>query len=319
MGRFEIVWQMPTVSQWLESALGIDPATQTKIATSILAIVLLWIVYIVITRLLVPRVEDLYVRYRTRKTSGYIIFLIGILVVGRIWIEGFQSLATYLGIVSAGLAIAMRDPLVNLAGWLFIIWRRPFEVGDRIEIGDHAGDVIDIRVFSFTLMEIGNWVEAEQSTGRVIHIPNGRVFNEAIANYSKGFQYIWNEIGVVITFESNWQKAKKILGEIANRHAEAVSKSAADRVRQAARKYMIFYRKLTPAVYTSVKEFGVQLTIRYLCEPRRRRDTAEAIWEDILTEFAKCDDIDFAYPTYRYYDNVVEGKPGTRPKMRPQQ
>ncbi len=304
---------MEALRDWLQAVLGIDPATQTKIGTSILAIVLLWLIYMVITRVLVPRVEDLYVRYRTRKTSGYIIFLIGILVVGRIWIEGFQSLATYLGIVSAGLAIAMRDPLVNFAGWLFIIWRRPFEVGDRIEIGESAGDVIDIRVFSFTLMEIGNWVQSDQSTGRVIHIPNGMVFSQPIANYSKGFQYIWNEISVLITFESNWQKAKQILGEIAARHAEALSKAAADRVRQAARKYMIFYRKLTPAVYTSVKESGVELTIRYLCEPRRRRDTAQAIWEDILTEFAKHDDIDFAYPTYRYFDNLAEGKPGLRP------
>ena len=71
---------------------------------------------------------------------------------------------------------------------------------------------------------------------------------------------------------------------------------------------MIFYTKLTPTVYTAVKDSGVLLTIRYLCEPRRRRGTEEAIWEDVLTEFAKCDDIDFAYPTRRYFDNLLEGK-----------
>ena len=67
------------------------------------------------------------------------------------------------------------------------------------------------RIFMFTLMEIGNWVDADQSTGRVIHIPNGKVFKEVLANYSKGFQYIWNEIPVLVTFESNWKKAKEIL------------------------------------------------------------------------------------------------------------
>ena len=185
-------------------------------------------------------------------------------------------------------------------------------MGDRVQIGSNAGDVIDIRVFQFTLMEIGNWVGADQSTGRVIHIPNGRVFTESLANYSKGFQYIWNEVAVLITFESNWRKAKEILLGIGAKHAEELSATAEERVRRAARKFMIFYTKLTPTVYTAVKDSGVLLTIRYLCEPRKRRDSEEAIWEDILTKFAGCDDVDFAYPTRRYYDNLLEGKPGGR-------
>jgi small-conductance mechanosensitive channel len=303
---------MDYVSTWIQQTLGLGPGPQVRIVSSIIAVVLLWIIHIVATKVLVARVEDVYVRYRTRKTTGYILFLIGILVVGRIWVEGFSSLATYLGILSAGLAVALRDPLVNLAGWLFIIWRRPFEVGDRVQIGSHAGDVIDVRIFAFTLMEIGNWVDADQSTGRVIHVPNGKVFTETVANYSRGFQHIWNEIPVLITFESNWEKAKEILARIGAGHSEAASKAAAEKVRQAARKYMIFYKKLTPTVYTSVKESGVHLTIRYLCEPRRRRTTSEAIWEDILREFATCDDIEFAYPTLRYFDNLQEGKPGAR-------
>lgn len=76
---------------------------------------------------------------------------------------------------------------------------------------------------------------------------------------------------------------------------------------------MIFYSRLTPIVYTSVKDCGVLLTIRYICEPRRRRDSEQAIWEDVLKEFAGCPDIDFAYPTQRFYNNVLEGKEGTRP------
>jgi small-conductance mechanosensitive channel len=161
-------------------------------------------------------------------------------------------------------------------------------------------------------MEIGNWVGADQSTGRIVHVPNGRVFTESLANYSKGFQYIWNEIAVLITFESNWRKAKEILLGIGSKHAEELSATAEERVRRAARKFMIFYTKLTPTVYTTVKDSGVLLTIRYLCEPRKRRGSEEAIWEDILTEFAGCDDVDFAYPTRRYYDNLLEGKPGAR-------
>jgi len=159
-------------------------------------------------------------------------------------------------------------------------------------------------------MEIGNWVDADQSTGRIIRIPNELIFTQALANYSRGFQFIWNEIPVMITFESNWEMAKEILLKIANKHAAHLSETAKKRVREASNNFMIHYSKLTPTVYTSVKESGVLLTIRYLCEPRSRRGSEETIWEDILNAFAACSDIDFAYPTQRFYDNIREGKPG---------
>jgi small-conductance mechanosensitive channel len=176
-----------------------------------------------------------------------------------------------------------------------------------------AGDVVDLRIFQFTLLEIGNWVDADQSTGRIIHIPNGKVFTEVLANYSKGFQYIWNEIPVLITFESNWEKAKEILQKIGSKHAEHLSESAKKKLRDAARKFLIFYSKLTPTVYTSVKDSGVLLTMRYLCEPRRRRGSEHAIWEDILCEFNKCPDYDFAYPTQRFFNSLREGKGEVKP------
>jgi small-conductance mechanosensitive channel len=70
-------------------------------------------------------------------------------------------------------------------------------------------------------------------------------------------------------------------------------------------------------VYTSVADSGVLLTIRYLCDPRKRRSTAEEIWEDILERFGECDDIDFAYPTQRFYNNPIEGKPDARAPLPP--
>jgi small-conductance mechanosensitive channel len=223
-----------------------------------------------------------------------------------------QALATFFGLLSAGLAIALKDPIADLAAWGYIMWRRPFEVGERIQIGAHAGDVIDLRLFQFTLNEIGNWVDADQSTGRIIHIPNGRVFTEPVANYDKGFKYIWNEVPVVVTFESDWRKAKEILIRIAQKHAEHLTATAEQDLLAASRQYLINYTKLTPIVYTKGVASGVQLTIRYLIEPRRRRGTEHAIWEDILTEFALHADVDLAYHTVRGFNNPLEGKPGVR-------
>lgn len=305
------------MSDWLQQRLGLSPAVQMHLLVTVLVIAGLWLLQRLVLALVYRRVTDAWTRYRWRKTTTYILIVVGVLVVGREWLEGFRALATFLGLLSAGIAIALKDPLTNLAGWAFIVSRRPFDVGDRIEIASHKGDVIDIRLFHFTLNEIGVWVDAEQSTGRIIHIPNGRVFTDPVANYDKGFKYIWNEVPVVVTFESDWKKAKDILTAIAFKHAEHLTADAERDLLTASRQYLINYKKLTPIVYTSVVDIGVRLSIRYLIEPRRRRGTEHAIWEDILTEFARCSNIDFAYPTLRQYRNYLEGKEGLRPGPTP--
>jgi small-conductance mechanosensitive channel len=297
----------------LSDALFNGEFIESKIFYTILAIVVFWLIHR-LSLIVFLRDRDIQVQYRIRKTVAYITYPLAFLVIGRIWFAGFQAVSTYLGLLSAGLAIALQTPLVNLAGWAFILWRQPFKVGDRIEIGNDRGDVIDQRIFMFSLMEIGNWVDADQSTGRVIHLPNGKIFTDVMANYSQGFQHIWNEIPVLVTFESDWRKAKHLLNDIAQKHGASLTDSAARELREAANKFMIFYTKLTPKVYTTVKDCGVMLTIRYLCEPRKRRGSEQEIWEDILDAFAAHDNIDFAYPTQRFYHNDTEGKPGTRPE-----
>ena len=298
---------------WFEDATGLSPDMTSKLLKSILVILGFIIINRLVTRIIFKRTEDVYARYRWRKTQDYITFFIGLFIISSIWIQEFKSLVTFFGLLSAGIAIALKDPVTDLAGWLFILWRKPFDVGDRIQIGDHAGDVIDIRIFQFTIIEIGNWVDADQSTGRILHIPNSKIFLEVLANYSIGFNYIWHEIGVLITFESNWKKAKNILIKIVNEKSEHISKNAARKIKDASKKYMIFYKNLTPIVYTTVKDSGVMLTMRFLCDPRQRRGYEESIWEEILNEFGKSDEIDFAYPTQRFYNNASEGKPGTKP------
>ena len=298
---------------WLRETFWSNQGWQWKLYISAALILIVFLLRRLTLMIAFRRYKDVRIRYYWRKVSLYLAFVVIFISLLWLWFTGFENMPTYLGLLSAGLAIALQTPITNLAGWAFIIWRRPFSVGDRIEIGQVKGDVIDQRVFMFTVMEVGNWVDADQSTGRIVHVPNGKVFTEPLANYSKGFQYIWDEVAVLVTFESDWRKAKEILSEIVVRNAEHLTSKAEEGVQKAAEKYMIFYRNLTPVVYTSVRDCGVLLTLRYLCQPRRRRSTQQAIWEDILTAFAQHDNIDFAYPTQRFYDNATEGKPGTRP------
>ena len=104
---------------------------------TILAIVTFWLINRLVLVVLM-RDRDVQVQYRIRKTVTYITYPLAFLVIGRIWFAGFQALSTYLGLLSAGLAIALQSPLVNLAGWAFILWRQPFKVGDRVQVGTDA-------------------------------------------------------------------------------------------------------------------------------------------------------------------------------------
>ncbi len=142
--------------EWAQRSIGLGPVVQGKLVTSIPAIVVLWLLRWLFLEASLRRPEGLRAHYRLQKTTTYVAAILGVLLVGRVWFEGVQSVATFPGLLSAGLAIALRNFVKNLAGWILILSRRPFEGGDRIPIGDHAGDVIDRRIFQFTLMEIGN-------------------------------------------------------------------------------------------------------------------------------------------------------------------
>ena len=302
------------MTEWIYKTFGISQEVQTEIFVSLLIILIVGLLRKLLVKFFINKIEDINQRYQWRKISLYIAVFIIVLFLLSTWLGFIGSVGTFLGLLTAGIAIALKDPIVNIVAWLFILVRQPFKVGDRIQIGESSGDVIDIRIFQFSLIEIGNWVDADQSTGRVIHIPNGIVFTQPQFNYTAGFVHIWHEIPMLITFESNWKKAKKILTDIINKHAMHISEEAEKQIKAAAKKYLIFYTKLTPIVYTTIKDSGVLLTMRFLCEPRRRRSTEEIILEEVLEEFSKCDDIDFAYPTTRFYNNVGEGKEGTKPK-----
>ncbi|MGM0545558.1 MAG: mechanosensitive ion channel family protein [Bacteroidota bacterium] len=292
---------MPDFQARVQEFIYNSPGITYQLILSVIAIVAIWLIRFIAIRIINRKLPEAKAQYKWRKNLTYIAVFLGFLIVGRIWFEGLQSLATFLGLLSAGLAIALRGPVTDFAGWIFLLWRKPFDVGDRIQVGEMKGDVIDIRVFKFTILEIGNWVHADQSTGRVVHIPNHKVFDNSLANYTSDFEFIWNELEVLVTFESDWKKAKAILQEVADEHLKDFVEQAENQVRRAKKSYLIHYRYLTPTVYTDVRDSGICLTIRHLSNPRRRRSLGQAIWEATLDKLSQHDDIDLAYPTMRIY------------------
>lgn len=285
---------------WIETTLGISADIAYRISATVAALVLVVVARWIAARWMSHRLKDPDLVFRARKAATYVATATFVVIITWVWLPFFDDLGTFLGLLSAGLAIALADVFLDLAGWLFIMFRRPFKVGDRIEIDGVAGDIIDIRAFRFTVLEIRNWVDADQSTGRVVHIPNGFLFKHPTANFSEGFFYIWHEIPVLVTFESDWELAESMIREV----LEPLSVSDAElqiqqRIASTSRDYLINFREMKPTVYVSTTPSGVLLTARLLVETRRRRGVDDTVWRDLLARFAAEPTVDFAYPTER--------------------
>jgi len=302
---FEEVKPKSTIEQAkdeLTSFLSGDSAQDAKnrLVQTALVIFLGYLVCLVLIWVVNRQVVDIKSRHLIRKYIVYFVSFILLNFTVFIWIHDIQSLTIIVGVASAGLALALQEVVVCIAGWLLILIRHPFTVGDRIEIGGIKGDVIDIRFLQTSVLELGNWVEADQSTGRIVNIPNSFVFKHANYNYSRGFEFVWDEMPILITFESDWRVAKQVLEDVvSNVVGDAQHEEVQRKIKAMADRYMIYYGKLTPIVYTKIKDSGVELTIRYLTEAKRRRFNSNALSEAVLEAFAQQPHVEFAYPTYR--------------------
>ncbi|MBU1239244.1 mechanosensitive ion channel family protein [Myxococcota bacterium] len=297
------------MSNFIHNYLNIPKGLSTKIFITFLIFVMWQILSFAVRTAIKSNVKDNARRYIAVKSSTYLLRIVVFVVFFNIWIGMGGSLLAYFGLLSAGVAVALQEPIANFAGWIFIMLGKPFAVGDRIQIENHIGDIIDIRTSQTSILEVGNWVDADQSTGRVIHIPNGWFLKKSLANYTQRFNFIWNEIPVTITFESDWKKAKNILQDILTDHHYIAEEEAKKLIHEASADYLIYFKNLTPILWTSVAPHGITLTLRYLCKPKQRRFSTTQIWEAILNAFERENNIDLAYPTQRFYVRDSQKEP----------
>src|SRR5579863_9408778 len=150
-------------------------------------------------------------RYRVRKFvvfSGYLAILLFLAI---LFEDRLGRLSFAFGVAGAGVAVALQDMLASIAGAFSIGFSKLYALGDRVQIGDTRGDVIDIGLLRTTLLETGNWVSGDLYNGRIVRIPNSTVLKGSVFNYSQGFQFIWDEIKVLFTTTSDCQFARETL------------------------------------------------------------------------------------------------------------
>lgn len=283
-----------------------------QLILTILTTIFLFSIRKIVLFIVNKRTNSAYIKYNWNRYSYYVLLFFGSIVVIDIWLKGFGQIITLLGFLAAGIAIALKEPIVNLFGWFFTVWNGSFRVGDRIEIANHKGDVIEIGLFQFKLMELHSWVDGDQYTGRILYIPNSKVFTEVKANYNTVSDYVWHEFDLSITFESNWKKAKEIIYQIVNKKSEHNNPDALRDATNFFEVYKIENINFEPIIYNEIYENGIKFTIRYFCNYNLRRVTEMEINEGIIEEFSKHKDIMFAYNTTRFFNNKIEGKEGTK-------
>ncbi len=290
-----------------------DPVMQ-KMYKSAFTVAIIYLVLVFVRRFINSLKIEIKKKHQYRKSAGYFATALYIIMLIPIWAGSPEQWTTFISVTGAGIALALNRVLLNFAGWIYIVIRRPFSAGDRIELDAVQGDVIDIRLLHTTLLEIGNWVQADQSTGRVVQVPHGELFFKPLYNYTKGFKYLWNEISVLVTFESNWEKARDIFLKCGEEESEEIQSQVKRQISQMAKEYLIYYRTFTPIVYTSIEDSGVKLTLRFLTEAKRRRGSHDQISRKMLKAFNAEPDIDFAYPTIRRYKPGEEKDNHRRPE-----
>ncbi len=238
-------------------------------------------------------------KHERKKMYTYRINALLVIAVMIIWLQNIRSIGTILGILGAGFTIALQEIILSFAGWVFIIIRHPFDIGDRIEVNGIIGDVIDMRVFQFTILEVKGDNFGNQSTARLVHFPNNLIFKKPIFNSTKEFDYIWDEMGITFTFESNWKLAEKKTREYITEISEGTETTIRKEMKYAAKSYPIEYSIITPIVYVQLKDNGVLLVVRYMVKVREQRRYKDQLSRKILEMVDANRDINLAYPTYR--------------------
>ncbi|MDP2578026.1 MAG: mechanosensitive ion channel family protein [Candidatus Palauibacterales bacterium] len=262
------------------------------------------------------QIEDVKRRHELRKIVNYI-FWIALAVAGvALFAEqlDLKDLGTVLGLIAAAITIALSDVIRSLAGWVYVSSRRGVEIGSRVEVEGVKGDVIDIGLLKTTLLEVGEpLVHGLQSTGRLVTVPNSVFLGKTVFASASENPLVWQELQILVTFESDWASAREILRGTADELYQEILPDLKASFEHLERRYAFRLGSTAPIVYTTIADSGVLLTLRYLTFVRRRRSTSDRISTAVLDRFEKDERIEFAYPTYRLFRHGEElsGGPGT--------
>jgi len=260
-----------------------------KIIIGVAGIIIILVLFNLLQRTITKPIENPDLRYRFRKMIVFLGYILILLFLAGVFSNQLHSVVVALGVASAGIAFALQEVIVSIAGWLAISSGRFYKIGDRVQLSGTVGDVIDIGVFSTTLMELGEWVKGNQYNGRVVRIANSFVFTEPVYNFSADFPYLWDEILLPVKYGSDIQMVRSILLQTAEEEVGKYTQPAQARWKEMYKKYRLEHESVDPIVYLIANDNWLEFTLRYIVDYKKRRATKDQLFEAIINKMARSD------------------------------
>ena len=268
-----------------------------KLILSLLVVVVTLIIYRVIRNAIKRRVEDATRLQSIRVAARNVLAVVGFVIILLIWLPTGNNLAIALGILGAGLAIASQELIGSLAAGLNIWLGNIYRVGDRIRVGDVVGDVMDISLARTTVMEVGEWVKADQYTGRVVTVANREVWTNPVYNYTQHWGYLWDEITLPFTYESDWQRAAELMLEHGQTYTAELQADAEAKLNRMIDRYPLKDTKVEPTLYLAMTDNWVEITLHFVVDAQERRRVKDQLHRDLLKHFQAEENISVASMT----------------------
>ena len=276
--------EMEKIIDALKGVTGIQSEYIILIIISIIALMVIKFINKIINRVYKSGEHSGRDVFKFSQRSNLIANIALIFVIFLIWEGHLDNIVTIISFISAGATIALKELILNICGGIYIKCAKPFVVEDRIEIGNVKGDVVLITAMSFKVLEVGDRVNGEQSSGIIINVPSSQIFSNSLKNYTTAFKYIWTEMKVDIDFDADIAKNKKKLYEIVNSNQtiKSIPKKMDKAILDASGNYRIYYNNLKPIIYTEYIDNHIEFTIRFLVHPKKERNVIDALWLNII-------------------------------------
>jgi len=269
-----------------------------KLLFSLLALILTVVTQRILRNVLKARVKDPAQMRTLNMLVRNSVFLVGSVVILLIWLGFGSNFTVAMGILGAGIAFASQEVIGSFAGYVNIVTSNLFRIGDRVRIGDVVGDVLDVSILRTTVMEIGEWVKADQYTGRIVTVANRVVFSAPVFNYTQRWPYLWDEITIPITYNSDWRHAGKRMLEHGREYTSHLQAQAQAQLRDLVNAYPVHETTVEPTLYILMTDNWIEMTLRYVVDAQERRRVKAQLHHQLLQHFESEADVTVASATF---------------------
>lgn len=272
---------MKALEGWL-----FDP-TAGKLLLIAVGILLIAAVVRLLHKAAVRHFQDNATRYQANKAVTFIGYLAAIVLVALVFSDKLGGLTVAFGVAGAGVAFALQEVIASIAGWVAVSFGGFYRVGDRVQLGGIKGDVIDVGILRTTIMQIGEWVNADQYNGRIVRVANSFVFKEPVFNYSGEFPFLWDEIMLPVKYGSDYHAARELIARVAEEVVGEFAQGAEQAWEPMTHRYLIEKASVKPMVTMAANQNWIEFTLRFVVDYKARRSTKDRLFTRLLEEIDK--------------------------------